>query len=163
MNKILKSLALAVAVTCFGAVSPSLAAPPQTGLQGQSFLYISYGTPIEIEPGLWVGIPDVQIPVATSFTIVSARNGREVGRITTDANGLYSVSLVPGKYVVVPDPLNLHQFFLCGGSTTPFEVTVKAKQMTPANIFYFRKGPCVGVIAPPQLIRPIIPFEERPH
>jgi len=158
MNKILKSLALAGAVTFFGAVFSTPAAPPQTGLQGQAFLYISYGTPIEIEPGLWVGIPDVQMPVATSFTIVAAHNGREIGRITTDANGLYSVSLVPGKYVVVPDPLNLHHLFSCESSTTPFEVTVKAKQMSPANIFYFRQGPCVGVIAPPQLIRPIIPF-----
>ncbi|HKX61226.1 MAG TPA: hypothetical protein VJS65_05270 [Verrucomicrobiae bacterium] len=152
MNKILKFLALAGAMTCFGAVSSILAAPPQTGLQGQAFLYISYGTPIEIEPGLWVGIPDVQMPVATSFTIVSARNGREVGRITTDAGGLYSVSLVPGKYVVVPDPLNLHHLFSCPSSTTPFEVTVRAKQMAPANIFYYREGPCSVVIGPPGIV-----------
>jgi hypothetical protein len=161
MNQILKSLALAVALTCFGAVCPALSAPPQTGIQGQAFLYIIWGTPIEIEPGLWIGIPNVQMPVATSFTIVSARNGREVGRVTTDANGLYSVSLVPGKYVVVPDPLNLNQFFSCDSSTTPFEVAVRAKQVTSANIFYFRQGPC-AVVVPPS-IWPIIPFEDTPH
>ena len=148
MNKILKSLALTVTITWFGAASSTLAAPPQTGIQGQAFLYISYGTPVEIEPGLWIGIPGVHFPVATSFTIVSFHSGREVGRVTTDANGFYSASLAPGKYVVVPDPLNLHQLFACETSLFPFEVTVRAKEVTTANIFYYREGPCVVNIGP---------------
>src|SRR5678815_5135193 len=61
------------------AMSATLAAPPRTGVQGQAFFYISLGIPVEIEPGVWVGIPDVQMPVSTSFTIVAAPSGRSLG------------------------------------------------------------------------------------
>jgi hypothetical protein len=105
--------------------------------------------PIEIEPGVWAGIPPIQLPVATSFTIVSAHNKRELGRVTTDANGMYAVSLPPGDYVLLPDPVTLHQLFACGTSVWPVEVKVRAKLLAVANIFYFRNGPC-AVIGQPQ-------------
>jgi hypothetical protein len=116
------------------------AAPPDTGIQGQSMIYISYGVPIEIEPGLWVGVGDVQMPVATAFSIVSAHSGRELGRFTTDVNGAFSISLPPGKYVVVPDPLTYP--FGCSIQASSFEVSVSAKKFTPAIIFYYQDRPC---------------------
>lgn len=143
MNSTIQSLAIGIAFTLLGAVSPAMAAPKQTGVQGQAFLYISFGAPIELQPGVWAGIPSVQLPVATAFTVVSSHNGREVGRVTTDAQGLYSVSLAPGKYVLIPDPLNLNPFFPCESSSIAVEVTVRAKQMTTANVFYYREGPCL--------------------
>jgi len=144
------SLCLATALLITTSLQ-SAAAPSHTGIQGQSFLYISYGTPIEVSPGVWIGIPSVQLPIATSFTVLSAHNRREVARVTTDANGLYSVSLPPGRYVLVPDAVNLSPFANCGAATQPIEVTVQAKQFTLANIFYFRQGPCAIFGAPIQL------------
>jgi hypothetical protein len=124
------------------AASPiALAAPPHTGIQGQSFHYIAYGLPYMIAPGIWIGIPSVQLPVATSFTVVSAHNGREIARVGTDANGFYSLSLPPGKYLLVPDTLVVNAFFNCTVSTGPIEVEVRAKQFTLLNIFYFSQGP----------------------
>jgi len=116
------------------------AAPQHTGIQGQAFLIISYGIPIEVAPGIWVGIPSMQLPTATSFTVISASAQREVARVTTDASGFYSVSLNPGRYVLVPDALTILPG--CSASTEPIEITVRPKEVTLANIFYFRQGPC---------------------
>jgi hypothetical protein len=122
-----------------------LAAPPNTGIQGQAVLYISYGTPVE-EPGVWVGVGDVQLPVAASFSILAAYPGHKVGHLvghfTTDANGTFTVSLPPGKYVVVPDALTFPGFSSGSSITTDsFEVTVRAKRFSPIQILYYQDGP----------------------
>jgi hypothetical protein len=76
--------------------------------------------------------------VATSFTVLSAHSdhkvghfGRKVGHFATDADGAFEVSLPPGKYVVVPDPL-----FGASFPTGSFEVTVKPRHFTDAVITY---------------------------
>ena len=97
-------------------------------------LHIIYPS-VEVAPGVWTGGTTVDLPVATSFTVTSAHSGRKVGRFSTDADGAFEVSLPPGKYVVVPDPLPLPS----GGSvpTSIFEVTVKPQQFTPVVIDYY--------------------------
>src|SRR5436309_7909516 len=107
-NQILR---LGLTALWFAMTSPTLlAAPADTGLNGQAALYVSYGTPIEVDPGVWLSVGDVMLPVATSFSVLSARSGHEVGRFSTDADGAFTVSLPPGKYVVVPDTLTLFGF-----------------------------------------------------
>ena len=141
MKRIIQARTLGLATFLFASSSaPSLAIPPATGIQGQATLYISYGTPVEVEPGVWISVGDVQLPVAASFSILSARSGREVGRFTTDANGAFTVSLTPGTYVVVPDTLTFP--FGCSVPTGSFEVTVSAKKFALANILYYQDGPC---------------------
>ena len=145
MKQTIQTLRLGLAALLFATTSSALlAAPPETGIRGQATLYTSYGTPVEVEPGIWLSVGDVQLPVATSFSVLSARSGHEVGRFTTDANGAFTVSLTPGTYVVVPDTLTFP--FGCSVPTGSFEVTVSAKKFTPTVIFYYQDAPC-GIIS----------------
>src|SRR5262245_26239143 len=123
MKRTIKSLMLTLAITFGGPTFNSLPTPPHTGIQGQSFVYISYGW-TELEPGVWVGPGDVQLPVASTFTILSAHNGREVAQVTTDADGRYSVALPPGDYVVVSEPINLLRIGNCPATLSPMKVSV---------------------------------------
>src|SRR5215468_985346 len=100
MKKTVQKINLAVVSLLVASISPVLGAPAHTGIQGRAALYISYGTPVEIGPGFWVGVGDVMLPVATSFSVLSAHSGHQVGRFSTDAEGAFSISLPPGKYVV---------------------------------------------------------------
>ncbi len=108
-----------------------LAAPPNTGIRGQAF--VSWpGFAVEVEPGVWYGMAGITMPIATSFTILSAPSGREIGHFATDAGGAFEVPLPPGKYVLVPDvPF--------GMAPTPdsLEVTVKAKHYAEVTVYYY--------------------------
>jgi len=150
MKRSLRKLALAVVTLLFVTHShTAFAAPPHTGVVGRTYHYVSYGPPmgVEIEPGVWVwiGPGDVQMPVATSMDVMSAHNGRKVARISTDSEGNYSMSLPPGRYLLVPDVLIVNASFDCTVQPpAPIEVEVKAMQFTLANVFYFSEGPpCV--------------------
>jgi len=107
-----------------------LAAPPHTGIRGQA-LFFYPGFAVEVEPGVWVGDGGFTMPMATSFTILSAHSKREVGHFSTDAGGAFEVSLPPGKYVFVPDTA-------FGLAPTPgsLEVTVTAKHYTEVAVYY---------------------------
>lgn len=152
MKKATQIVKLTLATLLFTATAPMLqAAPRHTGIQGQAALYISYGTPtlFEAEPGLWLGITvgDIMTPVATSFSVLSAHSGRELGHFSTEADGAFTVSLPPGRYVVVPDDLTVSGFpFAQSISTGSFEVTVRAKNFTYALILYYNDGP-FGIIS----------------
>jgi hypothetical protein len=127
--------------------STSLASPPDTGIQGTSQLYISYGVPTEVEPGVFISPGDVMFPVSTSFTVLSAHSNREVGRFTTGTDGAFSLALPPGKYVIVPDALNFWMTpFSQSISTDSFEVTVSARKFTYALILYYHNA-AAGVAA----------------
>lgn len=144
MKKTIQILRLGLAAILLATTSPALlAAPPDTGIQGRAALYISYGTPVEVEPGVWLGVGDVMLPVAASFRVLSAHSGHEVGRFSADADGAFTVSLPPGKYVVVPDALIFFGAFPFAQSisTGSFEVTVSAKKFTYALILYYHDGP----------------------
>ena len=149
MKNILRQLTLGIAgLLLMASLHDCLAAPPHTGIEGQTFLYISYGTPIEVEPGIWIGVGDIQLPVATALAIYSSNTGREVSRVTTDASGKFIVALHPGKYVLV-----LHELrtFCSSLSVDPIEVTVYPREFTTSSIFYFQDGPCsIGGIGNPQ-------------
>ena len=140
MKNVIRPLTLA-ATTFLLMTTPriSVAAPPDTGIEGQTFLYISWGSPIEIAPGIFVSVGDVQLPVATALTVYSSNSGREVSRLTTDASGKFSVALHPGKYLLVPDELKT---FCSTLSVDPIEVQVHRREFTTRNIFYFQEGPC---------------------
>ena len=146
MNQTVK---LGLAALLFAMTSSTLqAAPPHTGIQGQAVLYISYGTPVEEEPGVWLSVGDVEMPVATSFSVFVAPSGHErfghklgrfVGHFRTDASGAFSISLPPGKYVIIPDALTVS--FGQSISTDSFEVTVGARKLTSTLILYYQDGP----------------------
>jgi len=148
MKKIMKRIVLGIGALLV--VTPTMlsGASGQSGIRGTVYVYVSYGGPIEVGPGLWIGNPGVQLPVASAFTILSAKNGREEGRVVTDSSGAFSVALHPGKYVLVPEILKIP--LGCEVPAEPMEVTVGPRDFTLANIFYFQDGPCTifGTLAP---------------
>ena len=78
----------------------------------------------------------------SSFKVLSAHSGRQIGRFTTDADGSFTVSLPPGKYLVVPDTLTFGVSpFGQSIPTGSFEVTVGARKLTYALILYYQDGP----------------------
>jgi len=144
MKQTIQTLKFGLAAVLFAMTSSALlATPPNTGIKGQAVLYISYGTPIEEEPGVWIGVGDVQLPVAASFSIFTAPSGHKlghlVGHFTTDAAGAFTVLLLPSKYIIVPDALTAP--FGESVPTGAFEVTVRAKKFAPTQILYYQDGP----------------------
>ncbi|HTL16334.1 MAG TPA: hypothetical protein VL793_03810 [Patescibacteria group bacterium] len=132
----------------FLATITSVSASPKSGIEGTAFLIISYGSFVEVEDGIFVGVPSIQMPIAASFTVFSRNGNHEVARVTTGANGVFSAALHPGKYLLVPDTLIFP--WSCDVTGEPIEVTVNPKDSTLVNIFYFQDGPCTiaGVIEP---------------
>jgi len=149
MKTTILTVKLGLAALLFALTSSNLpAALPHTGIHGQAVLYIAYGTPVEVEPGIWLGVGDLELPVATSFSVFSAPSGhsrfghdsrRSFGHFQTDASGAFSISLPPGRYVIVPDALAVS----LGQSipTDSFEVTVSARKFTSTLILYYQPGP----------------------
>src|SRR6266446_904893 len=130
MKSIIRPITLAAATLLLITMPRvSVAAPPRGGIEGQTFLYISYGL-----PGFFISPGDIQLPVATALTVYSSNTGREVSRVTTDASGNFAVALHPGKYVLVPDELRT---FCSSLSVDPIEVTVRPREFTISNAFYF--------------------------
>ena len=148
MKRIMKQIMLGLGMLLVLAPMTPSGASGQGGIRGTVYLYISYGVPIEVAPGLWIGSPSVQFPVASAFTILSAKNGREEGRVVTEASGAFTVALHPGKYVLVPEILKIP--LGCEVPAEPMEVAVGARDFTLANIFYFQDGPCsiFGTLTP---------------
>ena len=103
--------------------SDSTAASRHTGIEGQTMLVTTFA-------------PTRQAPVATTFNVLTARNRRQLMTVETDANGLFSLNLHPGTGNI----LDLSPG--CSVLALPFEVTVKSRQFTPANIFYVQEVPC---------------------
>src|SRR3954471_8069187 len=107
MKQTIRLLTLALAgFLLAGPITESVAAPAQTGIQGQTFLYVFYGQPIGIPP-VWIGILGVQLPVATTLTVLSSTTGHEVSHLATDADGTFALPLHPGKYLLVADTLTM--------------------------------------------------------
>ena len=131
MRTMIRTLRLGLAALLLAITVHSLsAAPPQTGIRGQTFIY-QPGFAVEVSPGVWIGDPGFSFGWPASFRVLSAHSGREVARVTSGSDGSFEVSLPPGKYVVVPD-----SFAWYAPTTTSFEVTVRPKQLTQAFIYY---------------------------
>ena len=138
-----------LALAVFLAATPpgSLAGPRHTGIEGKTFLIMSYGIPVQIAPGVWVSNFSVQLPVSTAFTVLSSKSGHEIARATTDASGAFALPLHPGNYLLAPDPLIIIPG--CSVSLEPIDVVVSPTGFTTVNIFYFKQGPCALVSTVP--------------
>ena len=66
-------------------------------------------------------------PVAGAVLVIQTSAGAEVRRVTTDMNGRFSVSLAPGAYRLVPQPV---PGFM--GGARPIDFAVRAGQTLPA-------------------------------
>jgi hypothetical protein len=108
----------------------ALSAPPETGIRGQTLIYVP-GFWVEVAPGVFVGDGGFSFGWPASFSVLSARSGREVAHVSSGSDGSFEVSLPPGRYVVVPD-----SFPWYGPTTSSFEVTIRPKHFTDAFIYY---------------------------
>jgi hypothetical protein len=106
------------------------AAPPQTGIRGETLVYVP-GFWVEVSPGLWLGDGGFSFGWPASFAVLSAHSGREVAHVSTAFDGSFEVSLPPGKYVVVPDAQAWYS-----PTISSFEVTVTAMHYTDAFVCY---------------------------
>jgi hypothetical protein len=133
MKNTKQQLAVGLVALWLGAAPlTGVAAPPHTGIQGSTFATLG---PVFNGPPPPIAPPSVTLPVRTSFTLYSARTGREVAQVTADANGVFSVPLHPGSYVLVPEPLPRDLF--CLSFQQAIEVTVSPRQFTSVQILYF--------------------------
>ena len=92
---LLAALAFALAA-CDGTAmtSPSPTAAPDTGIRGVVLL----GPTCPVEQ---VGASPCVTPYAATLVIRDA-NEREVGRVTSGADGRFEIRLPPGQYVILP-------------------------------------------------------------
>jgi hypothetical protein len=78
-----------------------------------------------------VGTPSPTVPVPNRAVVIKAKDGAEVVRTTTDAQGHFSVSVAPGDYqiqvAIVPGTVGIRQ-------QTPGDVHVVAGQTTQLTI-----------------------------
>jgi hypothetical protein len=126
-----RALKLALAALLFSTlIQSSLAAPPQTGIRGQTRIY-QPGFLVEVSPGVWVGGGGFSFGWPASFAVLSAHSGREITHVSTGTDGSFEVSLPPGKYVVVPDALPWYPPMV-----SSFEVAVTVKHYTDVFIYY---------------------------
>jgi hypothetical protein len=70
-------------------------------------------------------------PVSGAVIVIRDGSGSEVTRVTTAADGRWSVAVPAGLYVVEPQPVK----GLMGGAP-PTEVTVAAGAITPLDVVY---------------------------
>src|SRR5215204_3519032 len=101
MKTMIQTLRLGLAALLVAiAVQSVSAAPPKTGIRGQTLLQQSFG--VDVAPGMWVG-DTWWVSFPASFRVLAAHSGREVAHVTSGDFGSFEVSLPPGRYVVVPD------------------------------------------------------------
>ena len=120
----------------------AVAAPQQSGIQGRTHIYsgpLFDGPPPPVFPAVVT-----TFPVATTFTVLSARTGRVVADASSDVNGNFKVALPPGPYVIVPDAIT--ETLFCSYQTPePFEVIVRPKDFAGAGFTYI--ADCHGISA----------------
>jgi hypothetical protein len=134
MKSKLQILRLGLAALLFALpVESLLAAPPHTGIHGQTLIYVP-GFWVEVSPGLWVGDGGFSFGWPAAFTVFSGPSGREVTHVSTGPDGSFEVSLPPGRYIVVPDTLAFY-----APMSSSVEVTVTAKHQSDAFIYYQSK------------------------
>jgi hypothetical protein len=72
-------------------------------------------------------------PVAGAVLVIKdAASGREVGRVTTDRDGRFSIALAPGAYRLLPEPVS---GLMGGGSPLEFRVDV-GRSTPPLEVSY---------------------------
>ena len=113
---------LAVLLAACG--SSTTSAPPGTGIKGTVIL----GPTCPVEQ---VGQPPCVTPLAATVAITSAEDGSVVARVSSGADGTFSVDVPPGDYVIVPQPVG--DPFPVG---QPVEVTVQAGAYAQVEVDY---------------------------
>jgi len=128
MNRTSRTAALA-ALAALIPVVVGCTGPPGSSASGSAALSVTGRAtagpvcPVERNP------PDpacAERPVAGAVLIVQSASGADVARTTTDQSGRFSLSLPPGAYRLVPQPVA----GLMGGAR-PIEFQVKAGQRLP--------------------------------
>ena len=119
------TLVLLVIIVCLAACGPStVSAPPATGIRG----IVTLGPTCPVEQ---VGEPPCVTPMAARLAITSAEDGSVVARVSSGPDGVFTVDLPPGDYVIVPEP---------GGDPFPIgqpvEVTVEAGAYAEIEVAY---------------------------
>jgi hypothetical protein len=128
------------------AVTPLPGALP-AGFQGTFTLTIAGGSkPPKIQSGIDGaalidrGLPTIypgeptSMPLAGAvISIEPAGGGAEVARVTADANGLFTIALPPGQYLLVPQPPTPGSPYPRAGAQT---VVVKAGQYAQVTVMY---------------------------
>jgi hypothetical protein len=98
--------------------------PPNTGIKGT----VSLGPTCPVEQ---VGQPPCVTPYAATLAITSAEDDSVVARVSSGPDGVFTVDLPPGDYVIVPEP---------GGDPfpvgQPVEVTVEAGSYAQVEVAY---------------------------
>lgn len=74
-------------------------------------------------------------PVEGAVLVVRDANGDEVTRVTSDADGAFRAELPPGRYVVVPQPVDGLL-----GTAPPAEVELRAGERPPALVIGYDTG-----------------------
>ena len=70
-------------------------------------------------------------PVAGAVLVVTAAGGTEAGRATSDANGDFAIPLLPGSYVLTPQPVAGLM-----GTARPIQFTVTAGSPADLGVTY---------------------------
>ena len=113
-----------IASLLVGCGPSSASAPPGTGIRGT----VTLGPTCPVEQ---VGAPPCVTPYAATLVVTSAEDDSVVARVSSGPDGVFSVDVPPGDYVVVPQP---------GGDPyptgTPVEVTVEAGTYTEIEVSY---------------------------
>jgi hypothetical protein len=131
MKTMIQSLRLGLAALLLAATVQSVpAAPPRTGIRGQTLIY-QPGFAVEVSPGVWIGDGGFSFGWPASFRVFPAHSRRQIAHVTSGSDGSFEVSLPPGRYVVIPDPLPWY-----APTTTSLEVTVRPRHFTDVFIYY---------------------------
>lgn len=122
---VLPVLVLLVIAAALAACGPStVSAPPGTGIRG----VVTLGPTCPVEQ---VGGAPCVTPFAATLVITSAEDDSVVARVSSGPDGVFSVDLPPGDYVIVPEP---------GGDPFPLgqpvDVTVVAGAYTEIEVAY---------------------------
>ena len=91
------AVALAAVFLVGACAGPAATAAPDTGVKGT----VTLGPTCPVEQA---GQPPCVTPYVATLVIASAKDGKEVARVTSAADGTFQVALLPGDYVIVPQP-----------------------------------------------------------
>jgi hypothetical protein len=115
---------LVIAVSLAACGPSTVSAPPDTGIRG----IVTLGPTCPVEQ---VGGAPCVTAYAATLVITSAEDGSVVARVSSGPDGVFTVNLPPGDYVIVPEP---------GGDPFPLgqpvDVNVEAGAYTEIEVAY---------------------------
>ncbi len=97
--------------------------PPDSGIRGQ----VTIGPTC---PVVQINNPCPDKPYQAYLTVLTAADQRQVARVQTDMNGIYSIPLAPGDYILHPESPNV----MPHAADIPFQV--EAHQFKTVDVVY---------------------------